>query len=252
MRSGTLMAEGRMLANSSLPVYPLANLEQWGSTLVVAPHPDDESLGCGGAIALLRQQNILVSVLVISDGTGSHPNSRQYPAPVLGRLRQTEALAALKILGVGAEAVTFLGLGDGDIPAMKMDGFQETLRRCQAYLERLKPQTILLPWHGDRHRDHRATWELITTSVADWRPAPRRLEYAVWMGGQPIESLDLGDRSACRLDISSVLSQKSTAIACHRSQTTDLIQDDPQGFRLMPEVLARFTQPEEIYLEVRP
>lgn len=244
------MAAGRMLTNSRLP-YPLAKLEEWGSTLVVAPHPDDESLACGGAIALLRGRNIPVSVLVISDGTGSHPNSCQYPAPVLGKLRQTEALESLQVLGVAAEYVTFLGLRDGEVPGLGTEGFPATLDRCQAYLEHLKPQTILLPWPGDRHRDHRTTWELITTTIADWRPAPQLLEYAVWTGGQPIETLDLGDRSIWGLDITPVLSQKRTAIACHRSQTTDLINDDPQGFRLTPEVLARFTQPEEIYLEVR-
>lgn len=47
-----------------LPITALANYP----TLIVAPHPDDESLGCGGAIALLRQLGGAVKVLVVSDG----------------------------------------------------------------------------------------------------------------------------------------------------------------------------------------
>ena len=50
----------------------------WGKTLVVAPHPDDESLGCGGAIVLLRKFGNEVTVLTVSDGALSHPNSKKF------------------------------------------------------------------------------------------------------------------------------------------------------------------------------
>ena len=86
------------------------------SILIVAPHPDDETLGCGGAIALLRQLNISVKVSIVSDGTKSHPNSLTYPPPALKKLRERESLAALAILGVAPEAVTFLGMPDGAVP----------------------------------------------------------------------------------------------------------------------------------------
>ena len=52
-----------------------------------------------------------------------------------------------------------------------------------------------------------------------------------------------------RLDVRAALPLKEAAIAAHRSQTTDLIADDPGGFRLLPQVLAHFTRPWEIFLE---
>jgi len=52
-----------------------------------------------------------------------------------------------------------------------------------------------------------------------------------------------------RLDIAGVLNAKLRAIACHRSQTSDLISDDPDGFRLEPAMLRRFERPWETYLE---
>src|SRR6185369_12093790 len=84
----------------------------WGKTCVFAPHPDDESLGCGGAIALLRKFNLPVHTIVMSDGTLSHPNSRKFPAEKLRRLRETEIKNALKILGVCEDKITFLRYAD--------------------------------------------------------------------------------------------------------------------------------------------
>ncbi len=95
------------------------------SILIVAPHPDDETLGCGGAIALLRQLNVSVKVLIVSDGTKSHPNSLTYPPPALKELREQESLSALAILGVASAAVTFLGMPDGAVPMVETDGKSE-------------------------------------------------------------------------------------------------------------------------------
>jgi LmbE family N-acetylglucosaminyl deacetylase len=65
--------------------------------------------------------------------------------------------------------------------------------------------------------------------------------------------LATGDRiTAWRLDISDVVEVKKQAIAAYRSQTTNLIDDDPEGFRLTPEMLANFTRNWEVYIEEDP
>jgi len=233
-----------------LPLLPASKLSEFGSTLVVAPHPDDESLGCGGAIALLRRMNCLVRVLVMSDGTLSHPGSRRYPAPALQALREAETLCALTKLSVAPDAITFLRLKDGSVPTVGATTFDETVAHCLAYLAAVAPATIILPWRCDPHADHRATWTIIHTAVAALNPAPRLVEYPIWnwdptqQNGAPTAGV-----KAWRLDISTVLQQKLQAIAAHSSQTTNLIDDDPTGFRLTPEMLANFTHPWELYLE---
>ncbi|TCK85302.1 PIG-L family deacetylase [Albibacterium bauzanense] len=50
-----------------------------GNSLILVPHPDDESLACGGTIALLRKNKFSVHLIFITDGTMSHPNSKIYP-----------------------------------------------------------------------------------------------------------------------------------------------------------------------------
>ena len=241
------------LANpATLPVRSVDTIT--GSTLVVAPHPDDETLGCGGAIALLRALEHPVHVLVISDGTLSHPRSLKYPAPRLQALREAETREALSTLGVGDLDVTFLRLQDGSIPTSTSLGMQGAVAQCCECLEALLPETIFLPWRSDPHPDHRATWKLIHTALLYSHNyshnSPRIIEYPIWDWDPEQRNLTNFNRvMAWRLDIQAVLETKLRAIAAYRSQTTNLIDDDPEGFRLTPEMLVNFARPWEVYLE---
>ena len=235
----------------SLPILDLKTLIAESipeSILVVAPHPDDETLGCGGAIALLRQLNLDVKVSIVSDGTQSHPNSIAYPASVLKQLREGESLAALAILGVAPEAVTFWGMPDGAVPTVLQ---HKEIEQIQKYLYDLTPSIIFLPWRKDPHPDHRASWQLFTTACKRLNYKPRIIEYPIWDWDKE-QRQDFPDSvNAWRLDISQVIELKRQAIAQYRSQISDLIDDDPEGFRLSFEMISNFTRPWEIYLEVK-
>jgi LmbE family N-acetylglucosaminyl deacetylase len=235
----------------SAPViqFPWRSWHPAAPVLIVAPHPDDETLGCGGAIALLCAHRCPVWVLVMTDGTQSHPRSRKYPAPVLQQLRQAETRAALGTLGMRSEAVTFLLLPDGELSTVMTLPANQIL--CRNYLKTLAPKTIFLPWRHDPHPDHRATWQLVTNAMADGGMTARLIEYPIWdWDAQQSQHLpDSNQVSAWRLDIQAVLSLKQRAIAAYRSQVTNLIDDDPEGFRLTPTMLAHFAQSWEVYFE---
>lgn len=236
---------------TALPLRLSTTVAEFSSTLVVAPHPDDESLGCGGAIGLLRSLGCAVQVLVMSDGTLSHPHSRRYPALALRVLREAETQSAMSILGVNAAAVTFLRLQDGSIPTSEAVGFEQTVSACQNYLAKLAPKTIFLPWRWDPHPDHRATWMIIQAAIGNLQALPRVIQYPIW-DWDPEQRGNISTSEQMvgwRLDISSVLELKLRAIAAYRSQTTNLIDDDPEGFRLTPEMLSNFVQSWEVYLE---
>jgi LmbE family N-acetylglucosaminyl deacetylase len=221
--------------------------------LVVAPHPDDEALGCGGAIVLLRLMGYTVRISIVSDGTQSHPHSQKYPKSALQQLRAAETIAAMGWLGVNKSELTFLQLPDGEVPGVGSRGFERAVDRCHAYLLATAPQLVFLPWRHDPHPDHRATWQIFTTAIARLATPPRSLEYPIW--DWDVQQRDRSHRSPLtpwRLDISPVLELKRQAIDFYRSQLTDAIDDDPTGFRLSPDMLANFTQPWEVYFEFQP
>ncbi|QMW03956.1 PIG-L deacetylase family protein [Spirosoma foliorum] len=233
---------------------PLTNLQTIGSALVVAPHPDDESLGCGGTIAQLRQLNYAVHAVFVSDGTMSHPHSKAYPAERLRNLRESEAREALHILGVAPDTCTFLRHRDRQVPTVGVAGFSEAVTQLVTLIDQLKPSTVFVPWRRDPHPDHRASWQIVQEALRQLATKPRLLEYLIWLWelGTEDDMPDPADILVWRVSIDSVMNQRNRAIAAHQSQVTHLINDDPSAFYLSPELLTHFDQPRELFLEDKP
>lgn len=232
----------------------LSDLQNIGSALVLAPHPDDESLGCGGTIARLRAMGHDVHVLFVSDGTLSHPNSQTYPAPRLRDLREQEARAALQILGVADNACSFMRLPDRHVPLPHEPGFAEAVAVVTTLIDQLKPTTVFMPWRCDPHPDHRASWHIGQAALANHPTPVRVLEYLIWLWelGTPADRPNSDEVRVWRVPISEVMVQRDQAIAAHQSQVTHLIDDDPTGFYLSPELLTHFARPRELFLETMP
>ncbi|QIL76954.1 PIG-L deacetylase family protein [Hymenobacter sp. HDW8] len=237
---------------AELPLRPAEFAPRLGSTVVIAPHPDDESLGCGGLLALLCQAQVPVTAILVTDGTMSHPNSQKYPPAARRQLRETEFEAALLALGL-TTAPHYMGLPDGNVPVAGAAGFEAAVEQLRMHIRQLSPTTILVPWRRDPHPDHRATSQLVRAALAQLPTPPRLLEYVVWAWERaaPLDLPQPGEVEGWRLDITSVLSQKQQAIAAHRSQLTNLIDDDPTGFQLSPAMLAHFAQSFEVFLEFK-
>lgn len=244
------VTDGSPLSNpQALPLRSISAIAA-EPVLVIAPHPDDETLGCAGAIALLKHQGYTVKILVMSDGTQSHPNSLKYPALALRHLRESETRYAMRLLGVEPSHLTFLQLLDGAVPKAGAVNFSAAVNQCCGYLANVIPKIIFAPWRSDPHPDHRATYQILQAALVQIQGCFRVIEYPIW-------DWDLNQRQsfpqdlhqAWRLDIAEVVAQKQQAIAAYRSQTTDLIDDDPDGFRLTPKMLSNFAHPWEIYLE---
>ncbi|MGI4727011.1 MAG: PIG-L deacetylase family protein [Janthinobacterium lividum] len=227
------------------------NLAQFGTTVIIAPHPDDESLGCGGTIALLRKSGLPVHVIFVSDGTLSHPNSKKYPAEKLRQLRESEALNALKILDVDAANASFMRIKDRSVPNPEDAGFDAAVTQMLQILTPLKPDTILVTWQKDPHPDHRAAWQIVNRVASLLAKKTLILQYLIWIW-ELGEQSDLVINQHTKLYLVktvSVFQQKKQAIAAHVSQVSRLIDDDPEGFILSPQILAHFDYADELFIE---
>ena len=228
--------------------------EHLGSVAVIAPHPDDESIGCGGLIALLRGLGQPVSVLLLSDGAMSHPHSLQWLRPARVRLRLAEFHAALRALGVDGDKAQALQWPDGALPDTGAPDFEVAVTELTGCLATVRPNTLLVPWRRDPHPDHRAANALARAANASLERPARVLEYPVWthQRGLDTEYPRHDEATPWRVDVASVSQKKMKAIAAHRSQLGGVIDDDPSGFVLPPDMLARCAQTFETFYEVQP
>lgn len=206
------------------------------SLLVIAPHPDDETIGAWGLMVRLRRRGVTVRVLVVTDGGASHPGSAAWPRRRLVRERRQETRRAMRAIGIGAGAVTFLGLPDGALAATEARrGIALALGRAP------KPVLVAAPAPGDDHADHRAVAAAMTRAH---RPGLRRLSYPVWPAGARLP----GAR-ALPLTAQQRLA-KRRAVQSYRTQA-GRIGDDPAGFAMTRAQVAAFSRPCEIFLEHR-
>jgi LmbE family N-acetylglucosaminyl deacetylase len=127
-----------------------------GSILVVAAHPDDEVLGCGGYIALRARAGDEVSVIFLSDGVSSRDVSEERS---LIEVRREAAKSAAKILGV--TSLTF-----GDLPDNKLDAVPllEVIKVVEKAIAISKPHVILTHFGGDLNIDHRIANQAVVTA----------------------------------------------------------------------------------------
>lgn len=216
---------------------------------VVAPHPDDEALGCGGLVAALAGDDRVFRVVFVTDGGASHPGSRLWPRDRLAAARRAEACGALRELGLGDEAALFLDLPDAAMPGLETPRGQAAVTELAEALRAFNPDLVLLPWRRDPHCDHRDAWTLATAALSRAGLSPDTLEYAVWLDeiGGEMDRPRSGEAQRIDFDIAAGLAAKRRAVMAHRTQTTDLIDDDPSAFRLGAATLDRLIGPVETY-----
>lgn len=186
---------GVLAARSLAGGGPVVGLPAGRRPLVVAPHPDDETLACGGTLALLAAAGAPATALFLTDGTATRGDPS--PDPDTARRRRGEARAACELLGLPPPR--FAGLPDGDLAGH----LREVAGAVADAAETVTPDLLLLPWFLDDHPDHRAA----TTGVL---AAGLDEDLPVW-GGEVWTPLPPNRL----VDISRVVDVKREAIAVH-------------------------------------
>ena len=243
-----MRAQEYLSAVEMFPVRGLDVVSNDSGFVIIAPHPDDETLGCGGLIAEASQCGRPVRVVVITDGTKSHPHSSSYPPPRLRALRESETLTALQILGVDQRHVTFIGLRDGTVSSSGADA-EGTARQIVSVASSCSAGALFVTSDNDPDLDHQACHSIARLAVRQL-PAVKLYSFLVWGWERP-ERIVVPDLppSGFRLDISRSLAAKRIAINAHRSQVSGVIMDDPTASQLSPGMLAHFLRPFECFIE---
>ena len=219
------------VARSTVSCSAFAPPLQPGRLVVVAPHPDDETLGAGGLLHDLGTHGWSTSVVVVSDGGGSHVD-----VPNLVSMRAMECRRACSHLGV--DTLTFLNFADGSL-----SNFVEPIAaRLAPIIE--GASLVVGPRVDDGHNDHRACASALEVSVTQIKsPLPMRAHYGVWAWANQREgNLNLGSSTRFLLSFDGRRAKRA-ALDEYVSQFTDLL-----GRPIVPiELIDVLNGPSEVF-----
>ena len=199
-----------------------------GRVLVFAPHPDDETIGCGGAIMRHIARGDTVQVTIVTDGA---KGVRTCPVEEYIQVRKQEARNACAALGV--QTCEFLDFADQGLE-ISAGTFAVIRNHLRAY----QPDAVYCPSLNEIHTDHIKTAALVLAAARSMHRPIQTLEYEV---GNPVDANLL-------IDISDLIEQKIAALRCYPSQLNaqDLV-DKTAGLNRYRTI--NCTQPSIRYIE---
>lgn len=231
-----------------------------GAALVLAPHPDDETIACGGLIVAKRAEGHHVDVVVATDGATSHTSTVLTPDELV-ELRQAEVLEATRRLGLADDGLHLLELPDGRLG----ENAAVASQAIDALLSTHEYDQVFVPSQRDWNDDHRALARIGAAAVAT-HPAVRLYSYPVWFfepwawfepgASRPAKAWQalirpvVGFRRArvIGLDIDEVLAVKVHALEAYRSQLTNITGE--ADWEVLPGTLMdRACSTVELYFE---
>lgn len=202
-------------------------------TLVMAPHPDDETLACGGLVIRLRDLGTPVTIAFLTNGAASHANE-----PGLAARRRSEATSAAAALGVAEADLHFLEYPDGGLEHHEVEAAEQISALLGSDVDQ-----VVLPHPSEPNRDHAATHRIGRTAADRVARSIDSLQFGVWVWDQwpwtnplapprsrhgrrqMIETMWRGRAGFANsgefrtsVDVADVLDRKRAALECHASQ----------------------------------
>lgn len=168
--------------------------------LVLAPHPDDETIGCGGSVIRHTEAGDPVKIIFLTNGAKGDISGKMKREAYI-KWRREEAQKACDVLGV--RDMEFWGYEDRSLA-----GSHGALRRLMDVIELFRPQLIYAPSPMEIHPDHRAASFLLSDAI---RSGGQEFQVAFYEIGQPVRINRL-------VDITNVLEKRIEAISCYESQ----------------------------------
>lgn len=214
--------------------------------IVLAAHPDDETLGCGVILAKAADRGHPVTVIIATDGEWSHPDSSTHSPQMLSAIRRREATEAVAVLAPAARLIQ-LGLPDGHL-----DQHAAALRTALRSAVGSGPAWILANWEQDRHPDHAACARAARhVATADPRCTVGEYPIWVWHWGNPAGN-DLPVEAMTRIPVGpGAADRRRAALARYRSQVLPLSDSPGDEAVLGPQVIAHFDRDQDMLIDPR-
>jgi LmbE family N-acetylglucosaminyl deacetylase len=179
--------------------------------LVLAPHPDDEVFGCGGALADLASRGATIDVLLVTDGAAGASDDAGRRA--IAARRADESRAALALLGGG-------NVHEGGLPDRGLGARAEELERLVAsWLAQAAPDLVFCPSPVETHPDHRAVAYALLAVAR--RPAPDPAAAALARATVAFVEISQPFRPNFLVDVTRVLERKRKAVGVFASQAAE-------------------------------
>jgi LmbE family N-acetylglucosaminyl deacetylase len=210
--------------------------------VVFAPHPDDETLGCGGTIIKKKRAGADVKIVFMTDGSKSH---KLLDEDELKVMRTREGIAAGQSLGLRVDDMYFLAFKDSKLN----EHMESATTKVLEILQRQQPDEIFIPYYKEPHSDHMATNKIVGSAVKVYGREVTLYEYPIsfWyncllaasaftnshsrlvhafladLKESLLSSLSLLMDFRCSVYIGDVIERKRAALDQHKSQMTRLI-----------------------------
>lgn len=231
--------------------------------LVIAPHPDDETIGCGAMIARKRAAGVAVHVVVVTDGRHSH-TSRVIAPHRLAELRAEESVRACGLLGVNRPDVRFLRYEEYTL----FERGAELSSDLGDLIGEFEPDEVVMTSELDWHVDHQAVYQATLRAVSKQRYPGILRAYPVWFWADgpwrtmptdgamvQLRHLLTDPAAAVRLPRADVVSTagfadlKRQAFECYLSQRTNLT-GEPTWATFSEGWIEPFLSPAEVFFRL--
>ena len=184
--------------------------------LVVAAHPDDEVLGCGGTMAKLASEGHAVHVCIVAEGISSRHNQRDEAdrSAIVALAEKAKAVSK----SLGAQSCRLLGLPDNRLDSLPL---LDVIKPIEALVAELKPEVIYTQHGGDLNIDHLVVYRAVMTATRPMAGRCTRAVYGYEVGSstewafrqfQPVFNPQLF------VDISKTLERKIAAMEMYESE----------------------------------
>jgi len=227
---------------AELPAIDILDLVPLGSrAVIIAPHPDDEVLGCGGIMQLLADAGRPLQLISVTDGSASHPGSQRWTVERLSVVRPQESAEALRRLGLPMHSLKWLrgGFTDTQVAAQET----ELSEFIGGYLH--ASDVVFTTWRQDGHSDHEAVGRASVEAARRVGATCHELPVWTWHWATPEDASVPWDRARKIILSPTHIARKRHAAHAFASQLEG-DRDVGLGPVLAPYVLDRLLQPFEV------